>query len=76
MSQKAKDLKLTVEELKALQPGKPRRSKHDDMTVLVLFFDKREQQATPFAAVDPNSSTEEMIMTTLAKHAFTSFVES
>ena len=32
---RAKDLGMTVEELRALPPGRPRRSKHDDMTCLV-----------------------------------------
>lgn len=38
---RAKDLGMTVEELRALPPGRPRRSKHDDMTCLVrlLFVD-------------------------------------
>lgn len=35
---RAKDLGMTVEELRALPPGKSRRSKHDDMTALVIML--------------------------------------
>jgi|EP00624_Nannochloropsis_granulata_P002320 pyruvate dehydrogenase phosphatase len=35
---RAKDLGMTVEELRALPPGKARRSKHDDMTALVIML--------------------------------------
>jgi pyruvate dehydrogenase phosphatase len=35
---RAKDLGMTVEELRALPPGRSRRSKHDDMTALVVML--------------------------------------
>jgi pyruvate dehydrogenase phosphatase len=47
---RAKDLGLTVEELRALPPGKARRSKHDDMTALVIML----QGAA--AGVEPESA--------------------
>lgn len=43
---RAKDLGMTVEELRALPPGKPRRSKHDDMTALVILLKGGEALGT------------------------------
>ena len=42
---RAKDLEMTVSDLKAIPAGRSRRSKHDDITIAIIYLHPPEEEA-------------------------------